>query len=376
MNGKNNEKTVYVLGSGFSRDYNPSHFPLMSDFLNLAKINRYYQPEDTHSALKGFIKRYFGENNENIESILTFLNARSLDDPFIKYENRSVLYDQLLEIILDTFDVAHFHPINDETKNIYSAFGDKLAANESVVISFNYDLLLEYLLFDKGHWRGFDGYGAKIPPIDEATSLPIAKGEPSYLNPETDQKSKVLILKPHGSVNWGVPTRDCDFVKEIYQSDQTYYYSQTSLEQVPYSLRPRGIKDLAEKSLNFPITTYYRPVIIPPILDKSNWFEKTSIRLIWHMAKESIREADCLIVIGYSMPVTDYSTEFLMRQANAWSSMDTFMGLMLGKLSSERKPKRVIVVDPCAEGLRHRYQSIFGPDVECISETFVDWQKK
>jgi hypothetical protein len=99
---------------------------------------------------------------------------------------------------------------------VYSKFVEHFVRTESVVITFNYDLLLEKLLVDTRDWHMIDGYGIDIPLADEAFPTPrmASKG---FTDIPPGGRSKVLLLKLHGSINWGVPTIAVDEGNVIYR---------------------------------------------------------------------------------------------------------------------------------------------------------------
>jgi len=359
-------KDLYVLGAGFGRDFNPKTFPLMSDFLSLARRNGHYNPDQTHQVLASFMNRYFGSPEYgDIEKIMSFLALPALDDRFVPYENRSFLYDLLVRMITNSLSRAHFASSDENTRTVYEGFAKHLVETDSVVISFNYDLLLEKLLYEAGAWCGYDGYGADIPPISTASPLP---GRRKGLNYSSYKESKVIILKPHGSISWGIPTWQ-DFEKAIICQDDLLYAPGRDFMDL---MHVQAVEDKTVLSISAPFTEYYRSVIIPPVLDKVGWYEKAAIRVIWNMAKEAVRNAENIFFIGYSMPPTDFTAEFLFRQAIAWSSVDSWP--IFGPPSDERpKQKRVLVVNPKAAELKDRYAELFGKDITLVAKSFKDW---
>lgn len=141
---------------------------------------------------------------------------------------------------------------------------------------------------------------------------------------------KVTLLKLHGSINWGAPTITADNTEEIYQS--------SVIEGVPKA----GL--VLKTEYGAPFTLYFKPVIVPPVLDKSSWLRTRSFKVIWNMAMESIAGADTITFIGYSLPATDFMAEFMFRQG-------------INLYSAERK---VTVVDPSMANIERRYRDVFG----------------
>jgi hypothetical protein len=212
-------RPVYVLGAGFCLDFDERLFPLAANFLSVAKEQYRYQAQGLHTKLSQFIAMYFGDDTSpDIEKVLSFLASGPLDDPYWISEERSALYNQLVKIICDTLNAASATvkgranrmtplPINPRVGDcrwmLYSRFVQELVKRQAIIVTFNYDLLLEFLLHANGAWGMSDGYGIDIPLIYEAF--------PRVLRPEAPEArengdwSACLLLKPHGSINWGSP---------------------------------------------------------------------------------------------------------------------------------------------------------------------------
>jgi len=58
------------------------------------------------------------------------------------------------------------------------------------------------------------------------------------------------------------------------------------------------------------------PLIVPPLTEKSIYFQHETIRTLWVQAAASLREATRVFCLGYSLPRTDISLRFFL-QANA-----------------------------------------------------------
>jgi hypothetical protein len=179
-------------------------------------------------------------------------------------------------------------------------------------------------------WRRYDGYGAHIPVAVEA--MPTSPHTVLYqkIGEDMDMKwSKVTVLKPHGSINWGTPIISAGNRETIYQ--------------LPIS-GGNSMDDFAfQTEFGSPFTEYFKPVIVPPVLDKSSWLKHPTLKVIWNMAMEALEEAERITFIGYSLRETDFLTEFLFRQ-----------GVTCG--STERK---ITMVDPQASELLPRFRDVF-----------------
>lgn len=82
-------RSVYVLGAGFSHNFNREMFPLVRDFLKTAKSLFRYLPEQQHLELGRIIATYFNNSlYPDLEKVLSFLSAAPLHHRTIRFEHR------------------------------------------------------------------------------------------------------------------------------------------------------------------------------------------------------------------------------------------------------------------------------------------------
>ena len=75
-------RPVYILGAGFSHNFNCEMFPLVSDFLATAKARLIYQPDNRHRDLAFVIRKYFGDDiYPNIEKVRRMIGDVCVGDP-------------------------------------------------------------------------------------------------------------------------------------------------------------------------------------------------------------------------------------------------------------------------------------------------------
>ena len=180
------KETVYVIGAGFSAGLG---YPLTSDMLvrlweridddlqdRLGRIIRFHHP--------GFDPTLF-TTFPNVEQLLSemqindqlFDASRQYEGKFTKTQLRNLQTDLLLHV------TRWFHEISERVFPITSAvawlenFREQIIAEEAAIISFNWDLVLDKLLF-----------------ADAIDATAYGFGESSGNDP--------CLLKPHGSLNW------------------------------------------------------------------------------------------------------------------------------------------------------------------------------
>lgn len=340
-------RTLYVLGAGFSHNFNSERFPLVREFLRTAKANYVYNSEGEHYELAQLIATYFHDScYTDIEKVLSFLSASPLYNREIPHEHRSVRYDELVEIIVRTLSLASQSKADlASTNETYKRFASMLVDVETTVITFNYDLLIEILLEETRQLHRYDGYGVEIPLVDDA--MPTPRHSFPLQPTKLITRSNATLLKLHGSINWGSPTIFNDKSDAIYQLPESEGVSMDDF--------------VIQTDVGSPFTMYFKPVIIPPILDKSFWLRNPTFRVLWNMAMEAIDDASTITFVGYSLPVTDFMAEFMFRQ-----------GINLHP--AERK---IVVVDKKASELKSRYRDVFGSaplvDLSFIETDFLSY---
>ena len=58
-----------------------------------------------------------------------------------------------------------------------------------------------------------------------------------------------------------------------------------------------------------------RPMILPPVADKSLMYGNASVSLLWRRAAAAIGEAKQIVLFGYSLPATDTSIMAMLAES-------------------------------------------------------------
>jgi len=355
-------KEVFILGSGFSKAIH-NDMPLLNDLTEL--VAKKIEEED--SIFKNIYEEYVKNRSiGNFEEILTYIYQ---DFPWKSEEEKHLLYSlyiRLAKIVTEVIKEKQENSVRKElhAKEYIKKFLNYLNDTKANVISLNYDTLLEDLsveilkpsvyvvpikeryLQEKRYSKDTDGKHTskenkvKIKSngkravviyfhnydVDEqdfksaianfnndkcesdlknaySTFKDYMKEEHiNYLNlysiPTAYLKSRTAgtfeemdyetyrLLKLHGSINW--------------------YYSATKEKTFEQIYLFRGSKEEREsKDLV--------PVIIPPVLDKTGFFEHSTIKSMWNEAKNLLKEAKKVYIIGYSIPQTDLTVKFMLQ---------------------------------------------------------------
>jgi hypothetical protein len=256
------------------------------------------------------------------------------------------------------------------------AFGQDVLARRADVLTFNYDTLAERTVasasgigdkpmadslrepmaaflrgeyreevsdddLDASHlaWRSSLAHGFEFDEV----ALPIAgvphyvEGSRYYAHPNNRLYDSTRVLKLHGSIDW------------LRYTDRRAY----PFPEDPPATKPEGIV-LAKSSsywmAELPTHKQWQmdPLVITPNQYKD--FRPYPFPTVWQTARESLRECETLVVVGYSFPATDFSTRRLFLEA-----------------FSEHGVKNVVVIDPnpaVASVVRH-LTHFKGPVVTC-----------
>ena len=348
-------KTVYILGAGFSRDWEPSKFPLVRDFFQIARTTGAINQDDYDKDLNSYIHKFFHTvEGADLEKVMCFLSIPPFNASLSAKTERLNYYSKLIKVITNVLQNAHHKASREEVQNLYTKFIDKAVSEQSIIISFNYDLLVDTLLHKTGLWCGYDGYGIEIPSVYQALPKPARVSKGIY-NP--DKRSKTYLLKLHGSINWGTATHNPSENKSIFQEAGGYYFKDykngVNGPSIISSPEVTSITDL-------PLRLNFEPYIIPPILDKSSFINGNEVKLLWKIARDAIAKATQIIFIGYSLPPTDFMAEFLFRSSFV-----------------DKPPKDIEVINKSiSEEMKSRYGSLSPlKEVTYTEKTFADWAK-
>ena len=262
-------KRVFILGAGFSHKLSNNSCPLTRD-LGL----RIFTPDflQEHPILLKYYNPERSLQSSNIEHILTHID--------LILENKKV--DELKEvrnnIQIEVFNILKISNINKDLTSGFDSFEfcKKLFKKNDVIISFNYDCLLEHILWRLEYWHYEGGYGEQMAFNDRRTN-------------ETNRFKNIKILKLHGSLNFKFDFLSYCFVHLPSEENFPNCYDHSSYTN------------------NGSDTT---PIILPSYI--KHFAPTKAFRNIYHEAIRHIREADIISIIGYSLPDADIIASTLL----------------------------------------------------------------
>ncbi|HSZ14414.1 MAG TPA: hypothetical protein VK790_10315 [Solirubrobacteraceae bacterium] len=189
---------------------------------------------------------------------------------------RSPRYKKQLGNLLALISVVFRAAFEEHTCTWHDRIANSLRKGDSI-ISFNYDTLIDASVsrFCSGIWKADKGYGFHVR--DGATHWTTAKAGAGAF----PKKNYLRLLKPHGSLHW----QDVDSAHRRLRLGASDYYGIAASDN-----------------------------IIPPTWDKTilaDW----PWRDVWRQASRALQRTRCLIVIGYSVPQTDLSSQALIRSS-------------------------------------------------------------
>lgn len=115
------------------------------------------------------------------------------------------------------------------------------------------------------------------------------------------------LLKLHGSANW-------------YYNDYELFYEDFGTRneyKIPSLTFEEKSGQVTKDYLNFYKAARHglKPLIIPPVLDKNNFYSNGILKDLWSMAADYVKNAQAIHLIGYSIPETDLAIKYFL-QAN------------------------------------------------------------
>ncbi|GEM_PF-1297759 len=260
---------------------------------------------------------YYYRDIETRQEIVTFAPPRH--NP----KNWSIPIADLKELIRRVF--IHTTCLLDDNmryclikSKIHSEILDRLEKGDAIV-TFNYDLLIEQSFSSNFNWHPSDGYGIKIEIGTEASNI---------WKDREKKESKCLLLKLHGSINWAKKK------------------DKITLKDRPYRVKGRERANVA---------------ICPPSWRKP--VDEEPYKLLWKQARNHLERAKTLIILGYSLPETDFLAQSFLkeivetkRKPDKYEKVCRLEQLRLVDLDSEVRKKFIQLLNPAMDYKTHIFE--------------------
>jgi len=333
---------LFILGAGASKAYSESKtkvtMPIACDFFDTfdkleISNNLWILQGQIHLYI---MEKYKKEPNSYLRSGINIENFHSSIEADIEkaIEAGDELNIQLSQMPYTELIYLFASVINEIQNGPVSKPHLKLASNiesNDVIVTFNWDTLMERALGETSEWKCDNGYGFNPKSIyRNEWKEPILK---NYI-------PNIQLLKLHGSTNWLTvhPSLMSDFttINKFVKSDDVYIYEYTDkpyschrgrfmegYEKFSYGYYPVNLDMVARTQDGEIMATFDQPkphvkegtaprdgvttipLIIPPVKDKKYDKYGTLFDSLWEQAEKAITDADEIIIIGYSFPKTD-----------------------------------------------------------------------
>ena len=341
MTSPDRPQRVYVTGAGFTRAFVRNAPLLVGDFENDRLVNAVRGLRAASRLLEAERNRH-PDGFIDIERLMTRLHElMPYDDHRGSTHEFAFLLAELKRAFLRTIQHA-LDGVEVGPESDVVAFARHCANTSAICITFNYDDLLDAALNAASNWDPYWGYGF----LCRSSADTVA--DISY----DPKPSDLLLLKLHGSVNWWPRL---GYVKPFaLDAIVHHYFRQRSSWRNSYD------RALVARHLE------PEPVIVPPVLSKSDLVAQPVLRLVWSLAYERLSKADAVTFIGYSFPATDTAARVLFSEALADLPPDavTVVGLEADEIGGE--------------ALKARYRDVLGPipDDCFFMDGALDWVQR
>lgn len=264
-------RTVYVLGAGFSRAVS-SEMPVTDELGSRAA--------DRLGMLGSAFIPKFDADGITFETWMSWLSERQ------PYQDEEAYFDDQAKFAGFTRTLAH---ILDEAQGRALQAGLPTWIYEFLslvhwscgnVVTLNYDTLIETALdqaqlFDN---TGRVGSGSVVTSFPSNASVMFGDGRGHI-----EQRDTFSLHKLHGSVDWFAVAGDR--TGATLDRFTTTQYAHPSVREVAI-----GGRDV---------------FLVPPTSSKTGYFDNPKTRFIWRRAQETLLTADRVVLMGYSLPLTD-----------------------------------------------------------------------
>lgn len=344
---------LLLLGAGASKAYSQSptgvRMPIARDFFStFDKLEISSNPWVLIDGLLDFITRVKGENpidflrkNVDIEELYT-----EVEEYLNLYKGESASLDRVVAFKSYTQLIFIFSSVINEIQNgpistPHMLLAEKLSS-EDMVVTFNWDTLMDRALKKHTKWETDSGYGFS----------PKSIYRDGWVAPNKNTTHAPQLIKLHGSVNWlsshpVSPKEDVMLTQEaapdtvwVYESTLSPYPCYAGryfdgYEDLSYGYYPPNIlDDTGKKVEDGHILVRVRmklpgmpegisssgglvsiPLIIPPVKEKNYHGYGMLFEDLWMRAQKGIEESTHIIIIGYSFPRTDLKSNKLFTDA-------------------------------------------------------------
>jgi hypothetical protein len=347
------KEVVYILGSGLNqvvKDWHNDSPPMLNNFFNLVVKKRKNLIESKFNPFKhifNYIETTLDKNISQLASepfdlekcftkldddIKSAKNEKNKENLLKLYNIRSELTSILTSIL------SEFEYFAVESSSMIN-FGKVILNEDPTIIAFNYDCLLEHVLeltsrvkpndprdriqsrptienglsdseltYSHFNWNLPLAYGFKFDEIQiQRAGYPKFADGKRFYSLTDNVLYKKPFLKLHGSLNW------CKYVNEranhSFPGEPVPSFGDNASKIILRNEHWSQVNRLPNHN-----GWMISPVIITPVMYKDEYYNSRPFKELWEMAEISISKCSKLVIIGYSFPLTDHSTQNLLEK--------------------------------------------------------------
>jgi len=185
------------------------------------------------------------------------------------------------------------------------------------IITFNHDLIVENEIMKRGRlaqrWCAPDGYGTFGTRL-QYVPVPTAPDAIKMHGPSCDHGKAIQVLKLHGSLNWRIRMNSrVPPMSLLTGADDP----KKDVLLAPWRTVPPVGATVRRPTRGRGRTSWETwPLIVPPVHSKQSAISGF-LASVWEDAREALRDARRLVLVGYSLPPTDVEAEKLFQRAVA-----------------------------------------------------------
>lgn len=343
-------KTVILLGAGISRaaaGKKPlaKRPPLDADFFEISRYSDSSKHFDVVRVLKNLVGDYSQTLLKSLETSAAYLYLKAVDSPSGSSYHKGFI-DLLL--LLNSVLASSTNDLSLGPRSLlYRFFLSELKRvnkpKDLTLITFNYDLLAERALDEIASRNGSEYFSFPgCYRLKDVEGVPTINTHNTFMNIDKESEG-VAVLKLHGSMNWQSKHSSPEpYPSALYSPARSLYVMNSP--KIAHSLSWKPKKRLV----------YMKPIIVPPVSGKRGMMHN-SMKDIWKIAGRALREADRVVVIGYSCPPLDLEARIL-----------------LSENLRQNKNKKLYVIDPSPESSA-KFIEICGVDHATFYTSLKDW---
>lgn len=328
-------KTVYFLGAGATKAVAPDA-PLNKDLVPKALAS--FREEKEAVNIQEFIndlianipdaKTIIPNIQNKIWDLLDYIiqEGKSISRKY-NIENIIELKRDLLHIVIKEFQRS----LENIDVDIYRKFVERIKNEDVAIISTNYDIIIDKVLFQFGLNYGTKMRNAVGGDFEIAANLTRPT---QYIEAEKLNIGKIMLLKIHGSLNWLYCAKcneiDITIDKGVIKTLTGDYYCH-----------------------NRNCTNRYEPLLITPTMFKN--YENRFIKETWSYAERKLTEAENITFIGYSLKEDDYQIRCLLMKALLSKSIPYRNITVIERKDEGLEDKKYLI-----ETIEKKYQDLYG----------------